>query len=411
MDARLILALASAFLLVPAAAHADPAWSCSATAGWTASGGPRASAPAIGGSPCPSAQAAAGGATGLAADGGLTVDGGGASQTTDARRPQASIAAKTLSIRSPDGFALDASKLTAQAQGSCDANRQPAFTSSGSPGTVTLNGRPIDSSQDYSEPGVGVNGAPLFGKITIRFGEVTKSDAGISRRAIHVVITDRNGAVVFEAGAGEVAVGRDGAVCDPPPICPPGQQPQAGRCVEVTVAPLPQPPVSPPPVSTPQVPGTTPPSQRGCRDVNAVAGRASMKRIAAATLCLMNVARKQHHLTKLRSNAVLRGAAARYARTMIAGHFFAHGNFFDRIRRSGYLGRFGHWTIGENLGLGWGSGATPRLIMRAWMRSPDHRRNILSRGFHEAGVAAALGSPLKRRKGSITYVVDFGGFG
>jgi uncharacterized protein YkwD len=96
---------------------------------------------------------------------------------------------------------------------------------------------------------------------------------------------------------------------------------------------------------------------------------------------------------------------------MLAGHFFAHGDVLGRILHSGYLGRFGHWRIGENLGLGWGAGATPRQIVRAWMRSPDHRRNILSRGFRDAGVAAAPGSPLKRRKGSITYVVDFGGFG
>jgi uncharacterized protein YkwD len=405
MDARLTLALALALLATPAAAHADAAWTCSASAGWTASGGQRADAPALGGTPCPSAQATAGGAPGLTVDGALSVDGGSADQTTDTRRPQASTSAKTVMIRSPDGFALDASKLTAHAQGSCDASRVPAFTSDGSAGSVTLNGRPIDTSHEYTEPGVGVNGAPLFGKITIRFGEVTKSDSGISRRAIHVVITDRSGAVVFEAGAGEAAVGRDGSVCDPPPICPPGTQPQAGRCVDVTVTPLPTPPASLPPVSQ------IAPAPHGCRNANARAKQASAARIAAATLCLMNVERRQRHLAKLHANGALRGAAARYARTMIAGHFFAHGDLLSRILHSGYLGRFGSWRIGENLGLGWGGGATPRLIVRAWMRSPDHRRNILARGFHDVGVAAVLGSPLKRHRGSLTYVVDFGGFG
>src|SRR3954454_4819606 len=278
------LVVVVASLGAPAAAHADASWSCSAGAGWTAANGQRSEAPAIGGSPCPNAQAAPGGTTGLAATGTVAVDGGGAAQTTDTKRPEASIDAKTVSIRNADGkFALDVWGLTSKADGSCDANRQPAFTSAGSPGKVTLNGRPIDTSREYTEPGLGVNGAPLFGKITIRFDEVAKSDAGISRREVHVIVTDRGGAIVFEAAAGEVAVGRDGPVCDPPPICPPGQEPQAGRCVDVSVAPLPTPPAPtrarrgvPPPASSP-------PRRAGSR-----------KRTVPATICLMNLERQRH---------------------------------------------------------------------------------------------------------------------
>ncbi|HEX6714769.1 MAG TPA: CAP domain-containing protein, partial [Thermoleophilaceae bacterium] len=316
--------------------------------------------------------------------------------------------AKTVSIRNGDGsLAVDASKLSVRAEGVCDASRQPSFTSGGNPGTVSLNGRPIDPGHEYSEPGVGVNGAPLFGKITIRFDEVTKTDAGISRREIHVIVTDRDGATVFEAAAGEVAVGRGGAVCDPPPICPPGTQPQSGRCVDVTVAPLPPPGTPPGTPPAGQQPGAQP-RKTGCRDANASAKQVSERRIAAATLCLMNAELKRRHLPGLRSNSALRGAADRYARAMVAGHFFAHGDLLDRILHSGYLKRFGSWHIGENLGWGWGRGATPRAMMRAWMRSPSHRRNILGRRFRDAGVAVAFGSPGRRKPGSITYVVDFG---
>jgi uncharacterized protein YkwD len=54
--------------------------------------------------------------------------------------------------------------------------------------------------------------------------------------------------------------------------------------------------------------------------------------------------------------------------------------------------------------------ASPRAMLRAWMRSPSHRPNILSRRFDDVGIAAVRGSPGRRKPGSITYVSDFGGF-
>src|SRR3954464_7878242 len=89
---------------VPAVAQADPVWTCGASTGWLAAGGQRVDAPGIGGSPCPTAQAAAPGATGppgsLAASGSLGTDGGSSSQTTDTRQPRAAVDAKSLEIRS-----------------------------------------------------------------------------------------------------------------------------------------------------------------------------------------------------------------------------------------------------------------------------------------------------------------------
>jgi uncharacterized protein YkwD len=129
----------------------------------------------------------------------------------------------------------------------------------------------------------------------------------------------------------------------------------------------------------------------------------------------MNVERRAHHLRGLRSREGLSRAAAGHARDMVQRRFFSHTTpdgrgLLDRILHSGYLRRFGSWRIGENLGWGWGRGASPRLIVRAWMRSPGHRRNILARRFNDAGTAVVLGSPGPRKSGSITYVVDFGGF-
>jgi uncharacterized protein YkwD len=429
MLGRPLLALALMALAGPAAAAgAEPAWTCASSTGWLAANGQRADAPGVGGTPCPSAQSDAAGAAGpagnLAATGTLGADGGGGSQTVDARKPQASIDAKSLAIHNADGkLALTASKLSATASASCDVNRVPVLTSSGSPGTVTLNGHAVDTSREYSEPGVGVNGAPLFGKITIRFNEVAKSgDSALTRRAIHLLVTDRTGAVLFEAVAGEVAIGRDGPVCDPPPVCPPGQEPRAGRCVDVTVTPLPAPPPPAAPLPPPVGPGPQPkprpgpaPTPAGCRDVRARAGDVSMRRLQAAVLCLMNKERTKRRLRRLRRSADLSRAAGRHARDMVARRYFAHDEpsgptVVDRILHSGYLERFGSWKVGENLGWGWGGGASPAAIVASWMKSPPHRRNILNRKFRDVGVAVRLGSPRGKRSRSITYVIDFGGF-
>jgi uncharacterized protein YkwD len=424
-------ALAFVALAAPAAAHADAGWTCGASAGWVASGGQRADAAGLGGDPCPQATGAAAGATNaggrLSASGTLTVDGGPPSQTTDTRTPKASLDAGSLTIQTSDGkLVVNASNLHDEAQGDCEPSHKPRFASTSSIGSVTLDGRPIDSKHDYSEPGVGVNGAPLFGKITIRFGETAATpDGGVVRRALHVIVTDRNGNVVFEAAGGEVAAGRDGDVCAPPPVCPPGTQPQQGRCVQIQVTPLPPPPPPPPqlPVTPPGVVAPKPhpkpkprPRSRGCVDTTARVGQVSDRRLIAATLCLLNEARAQHHLRKLRLNPQLGRAAAYHARAMVAGKYFAHDepagpSFVDRVLRSGYLNRYGRWKVGENLGWGWGSGGTPRALVKAWMRSAPHRRNILNAFFRDVGIAVHHGAPTQRRRPQrITYVVDFGGF-
>jgi uncharacterized protein YkwD len=354
------------------------------------------------------------------------VAGGAESQTTDTRRPSATISANSLEIHnSDDSLVVTASNLSAQASGSCDQNRVPRFASSGSPGAVTLNHRPIDTSRDYTEPGLGGgNGAPLFGEITIRFNEVTTSDTGITRNEIHVVVTDHSGAVVFEAVGGTVSAGRDGPVCDPPPVCPPGQEPQAGKCVDVIVTPLPPTPApAPTPVPEPGRPPTNPTfpqagvpvKTKGCRDVNAQAGRVPTRRLMRSTLCLLNNVRRGRHLPRLRLNAELSAAATRQGRDMLKRRYFAHEGpsgptLTDRILRSGYLRRFGAWTLGENIGWGWRSYGTPRAIVAGWMRSPGHRRNIVSRKFRDIGIAVIVGDPLGHRRKALLYVTDFGGF-
>jgi len=80
------------------------------------------------------------------------------------------------------------------------------------------------------------------------------------------------------------------------------------------------------------------------------------------------------------------------------GHAFEH-----RINQAGY-----RWTrVGENLAFGSGSLGRPYTIFSSWMRSPEHRVNILSPGFRDLGIAVRLGSFSGYSNASV-WVAEFG---
>ena len=133
---------------------------------------------------------------------------------------------------------------------------------------------------------------------------------------------------------------------------------------------------------------------------------------ARATLCLLNEERASRGLRKLRSDARLRRAADRHARDMVARRYFAHesksgASFVTRIKRTGWTRSRRSWQVGENIGYGSGSLATPRSMVRGWMNSAGHRDNILARQFRLIGIGIANGCPTGG--GGTTYATDFGG--
>lgn len=125
-----------------------------------------------------------------------------------------------------------------------------------------------------------------------------------------------------------------------------------------------------------------------------------------ATLCLLNRERAQHGLSALRSSSPLQSAAWKHSRDMVQHHYFEHGAFLTRIARAGYLNGAHNYSVGENIAYGPGSWQTPAKMVDAWMHSPEHKANILSRSYREIGVGIALGTPNGYRGG--TYTTDFG---
>jgi uncharacterized protein YkwD len=135
--------------------------------------------------------------------------------------------------------------------------------------------------------------------------------------------------------------------------------------------------------------------------------------IRAATLCLLNVERTQRGRLALRSNGDLTEAAGLYAREMVENRFFDHVSpagttFVSRIKRSSYLSRNAGWALGENLAWGEAELASPASIVAAWMRSPDHKRNILEARYVDIGIGIAYGTPSASPGPSATFTTEFG---
>jgi uncharacterized protein YkwD len=149
-----------------------------------------------------------------------------------------------------------------------------------------------------------------------------------------------------------------------------------------------------------------------CAGANVTPTPASAARVRSATLCLLNRQRARHGLRRLRAQRSLSNAATKYARLMVAKHFFDHvspagSTMAQRIQRTAYLHHTRAWSLGENLAWGAGMASTPAQIVNAWMHSPGHRRNILDPSFKEIGIGIALGAPTGQ-SAAATYVNEFG---
>lgn len=131
------------------------------------------------------------------------------------------------------------------------------------------------------------------------------------------------------------------------------------------------------------------------------------------TFALHNKIRRNHKLRTFCVHPKLQKAARAHSKDMIRRNYFSHntkgrGGFDKRIKRFGYTPKgYKYYTAGENIAYGSGSKGRPGSIMRAWMKSPGHRHNILDRKFREIGVGTYTGT-WKGYKGVTMYTADFG---
>ena len=155
-------------------------------------------------------------------------------------------------------------------------------------------------------------------------------------------------------------------------------------------------------------------SARGCERAGAEPTQASHRQLVRATVCLLNVERRKRGMRPLRLSRRLGQAARGHSVDMARRGYFSHNSrsgasFLDRIRRAGYLRGARSWRVGENIAWGTGSLATPRAIVRAWMKSPGHRANILNRSFRQIGIGISPRAPVSvAGRSAGTYTTDFG---
>lgn len=158
------------------------------------------------------------------------------------------------------------------------------------------------------------------------------------------------------------------------------------------------------------VPGSA--SAAACAEVDAQPGTPAFEAHAATTtLCLLNNERAAHGLAPLRPGpGELAVPAVEYARDMVGRKFFGHVSpeGITLTQRLASYATGDSWAIGENLAWGEAELGSPAAIVRAWMDSPGHRRNILDGTYQEIGIGIAPGAPQTVSRPSATFVTEFG---
>jgi uncharacterized protein YkwD len=151
-----------------------------------------------------------------------------------------------------------------------------------------------------------------------------------------------------------------------------------------------------------------------CGAADTVPSSGTLRETSQAILCLLNAERTSRGVGRLRMNARLGRAAAGHSRDMVARRYFQHDSadgktMLDRIKAAGYVRGNSVFTVGENIGWGSGSLASPRALVRAWMNSPPHRANVLQGRFRELGVGLVIGAPAAGVSGTaVTATTNFG---
>jgi uncharacterized protein YkwD len=114
--------------------------------------------------------------------------------------------------------------------------------------------------------------------------------------------------------------------------------------------------------------------------------------------------RLAHHVRALHADPRLERAARAHSSKMLRTGLFSHGAFDARIRSVGVRAP----RIGENLAWAVGRLTQARAVVRMWMASPEHRRNLLDPGFSIVGVGALRGT-FSGRPGTLMVTTDFAG--
>jgi uncharacterized protein YkwD len=125
--------------------------------------------------------------------------------------------------------------------------------------------------------------------------------------------------------------------------------------------------------------------------------------------CMVNFARRQAGLGELADVDALAQSARDKSLDIFSCDSFSHyacgREFTYWMKETGYMST-PCWRVGENLAWGSGEYGSVRSIFTAWMRSPDHRANVLG-DFDETGLSLQVGT-LEGNPGTRVWTQHFG---
>jgi uncharacterized protein YkwD len=109
---------------------------------------------------------------------------------------------------------------------------------------------------------------------------------------------------------------------------------------------------------------------------------------AEAIIRLTNQERAERSTPVLQTNKLLSQAAQRRLEDMLQKRYFAHTSpTGEDVADIADSLNYGYSRIGENLARGNFKSAAD--VVSFWLKSPQHRKNMLSRGYKDIGVAVA----------------------
>jgi uncharacterized protein YkwD len=125
--------------------------------------------------------------------------------------------------------------------------------------------------------------------------------------------------------------------------------------------------------------------------------------------CMVNFARREAGLDELAGAETLAQSAHDKSLDILScdsfSHFACGREFTYWMKETGYMST-PCWRVGENLAWGTGEYGSVRSIFTAWMRSPDHRANVLG-NFDETGLSLQVGT-LEGSPGTRVWTEHFG---
>jgi uncharacterized protein YkwD len=120
----------------------------------------------------------------------------------------------------------------------------------------------------------------------------------------------------------------------------------------------------------------------------------SLGRLSSGVGAEINRVRADHGLAPLRVSGSLHRAAAQHLYEMAVLGYFGHrspnrASFAARVAEYYTSRGYATWGVGETL-LWWQTPLSPRAIVRLWLKSPEHRRQLLDPRFREVGIDVAV---------------------